>query len=605
MFKKTVSAVMSIVIIAFSTVFLTASAYGNSKIRRVENNFDFARISTNIVYSYKNITDGNSEQSVTDNLRIIGRATNGNYNFPSLGATKGVISSDGRFLLQFNDYRNFRNALKVLAADDGIVYAHPDSEVCVSSAESEASGNVSWGVSSHGLDKYAEHLADSTDSSDGTVVAIVDTGAENIGFIKDKLVKGYDFVGGDDDSFEDTSIDSHGTFLAGIVADSTKNAAVSIMPVRVIESEEGYMSVAINGIYYAVDNGADVINFSLSGSTVNCRALDDAMEYARKNNVTVVVCAGNFKQNTSGICPAHIESVITVSSVDENLNFESAYSDFGKSVDVCAAGGGIVGYGADGQLKTLYGTSMSAAFVSAGAGLFRLDNPQCNVAQVSDAIVRVCDDLGAEGFDDYYGNGFPKFDRFIDDTTVYVENISFENKEINAYVGEKLTVNPVFSPSDATDKSLIWRSLNEKVAFVDENGVINCISEGIAPIAAKTVDGGYTDSFTIKAVNPEKPEPKPVGIKIEKAPDKVKYIYKSKDSLDLSGIRVNVVYSDSSTKPVEDIRDISVSGFSADKAGNQSITVSYGGFTDEFEITVGYAWWQMIIRILLLGFLWY
>ncbi|MBR2867754.1 MAG: S8 family serine peptidase [Clostridia bacterium] len=603
MIKRTVSVLVSILIIASSTVFLTVSAYGNSKIRRVDNNFDFAKISADIVYSYKNITDRNSEQTVADTLRIIGRATGGNYDFSSLGVNSGVASSDGRFLLQFNDYNTFRKALKALRVDENIVYAHPDSEVFVSSDETGTEDNISWGTASHGLDKYAEYLADSADSDDGTVVAIVDTGAEDIGFIKNKLVKGYDFIGGDDDSFEDTSVDSHGTFLAGIVADSTKNAAVSIMPVRVIESDEGYMSVAINGIYYAVDNGADVINFSLSGSTVNCRALDDAMEYARKNNVTVVVCAGNFKQNTSGVCPAHIDSVITVSAVDENLNFESAYSNFGKSVDVCAAGGGIVGYGADGQLKTLYGTSMSAAFVSAGAGLFRLGNPRCNVVQVSDAIVRVCSDLGAEGFDDYYGNGFPEFDRFIDDKTVYVGNISFENDEINAYVGERITVNPIVSPSDATDKSLIWRSLNEKVVTVDENGVINCISEGIAPIAVKTVDGGYTASFYIRVSTPEKPYL--LGVTLKKAPDKLNYVYKSTDTPDLTGIILEAEYSDGSKVILTEKNGITADSISTKSVGKQTVTVRYEGISAEYQITVSYTWWQQIIRILLLGFLWY
>jgi hypothetical protein len=92
---------------------------------------------------------------------------------------------------------------------------------------------------------------------------------------------------------------------------------------------------------------------------------------------------------------------------------------------------------------------------------------------------------------------------------------------------------------------------------------------------------------------------------IEKTPDKVRYTYKSDESLDLSGIRLVMTYSDSSTKPVEDLQGVTVSDFSTDRAGSKKITVSYGGFTDEFEITVGYAWWQMIIRILLLGFLWY
>ncbi len=594
---------MSIVIVAFSTVSLTASAYGNSKIRRVENNFDYARISADIVYSYKAKTDKNSEQSVDGALRIIGRASDGKYDFSSLGAKNGVISSDGRFLLQFNDFRAYKNALNELNDDSDIIYAHPDSEVFVSSVESEETSDLSWGVSALSLDKYAKHLEGRTDPSDGKVVAIVDTGVQSIDYLKNRLVKGYDFVGNDDNAFEDTSVDSHGTFLAGIVADGTKNADVSIMPVRVIESKDGYMSVAINGIYYAVDNGADVINFSLSGSSKSCKALDDAMEYARKNNVTVVVCAGNFGQDTVGICPAHIESVITVSAVDKNLNFESLYSDFGAAVDVCAPGGGIVSYGADGQLKSLDGTSMSAAYISAGVALFRLDNPQCNTVQVSDALVGICDDLGDEGFDNYFGNGFPRFGRFIDDTTVYVSGILFENENITAYTGEKIAVNPTVSPADASNKSVIWKSLNESVAFVDENGVLNCVSEGKSQIAAMTVDGGYVASFTVTVTVPAAPII--VGVTLKKAPDKINYTYKSVDTPDLTGIVLEAEYSDGSRVTVTEKDGITSDGITTGKAGKQTVTVRYEGFAAEYEITVSYTWWQQIIRILLLGFLWY
>ena len=50
---------------------------------------------------------------------------------------------------------------------------------------------------------------------------------------------------------------------------------------------------------------------------------------------------------------------------------------------------------------------------------------------------------------------------------------------------------------------------------------------------------------------------------------------------------------------------MNASGFSADKEGTQTVTVEYSGFRTAFSVTVSYAWWQWIIRILLLGFLWY
>lgn len=602
--KKIISLILA-ACIAFASAFAVASsALGATKISRAKSNSDFAKISAEIVYLYEEKTSGSSEQSSGETLRILGRTTDAFYNFRRLGAEECVIGADGRFLLQFNGYSEFKYALDILHSDSKIVYAEPDAIITVGSESEGGAENLSWGVEALKLDKYSEYIAENFGDAEDFKVAIVDTGIEDIEPLKGRLTEGYDFVENDSDAFEDTSEDSHGTFLAGIVADCTKGTPVRIMPVRVIELDEGYLSVAVNGIYYAVDNGARVINISLSGINGMCSSLDEAAEYAEKNNAVIVACSGNFKKNTSGICPAHIDSVITVSAVGESLGFSYAYSDFGESVDVVAPGDNIVGYGADGNLKTLYGTSMSAAFISAGAALFMIENSACNPSQVQTAIKNVCTDLGIEGFDEYYGYGIPDFSRFIDNPSVYVTGVEFSLDNLQCLVGTSCLPGHGVYPSDATDKSVVFSSSNPAVARV-EGSEIYIVSQGVAVITVTTVDGGYTDSITIEAVNPEIPEPTPVGIEIEKAPDKIRYTYKSKESLDLSGIRVSVVYSDSSTKAVEDIRDITASGFSTDKAGSRKITVSYGGFTDEFEITVGYAWWQMIIRILLLGFLWY
>lgn len=104
--------------------------------------------------------------------------------------------------------------------------------------------------------------------------------------------------------------------------------------------------------------------------------------------------------------------------------------------------------------------------------------------------------------------------------------------------------------------------------------------------------------------NPENPAAKVTGIKIISLPNKTKYAYKV-DSLDLNGIAVKLNYSDGSSKIITDTGLLKAYGFNVGTVGTKTVTVSYGGFTDDFEITVSYTWWQMIIRILLLGFIWY
>ncbi len=104
--------------------------------------------------------------------------------------------------------------------------------------------------------------------------------------------------------------------------------------------------------------------------------------------------------------------------------------------------------------------------------------------------------------------------------------------------------------------------------------------------------------------DPDAPTAKVTGIKVINLPNKTQYSYKDK-SLDLSGIALKVMYSDGKSEIITDTDMLKAYGFNASSVGTKTITVSYGGYTDEFEITVSYTWWQMIIRILFLGFLWY
>ncbi len=603
--KKILSLILAVCISTASAFATGASALGNAKIKRADSNFEFARISADIVYLYNENTSGNSEQSVGGAMRIIGRTTDCNYNFRRLGADEGVVGNDGRFLLQFNDYSDFKYAMNTLSADDKIIYAERDALVNLCASQQAETPSLSWGVEALGLDKYSQYISEKYSDSQGVTVAIVDTGVEDVDYVKDRLVAGYDFVENDEDAFEDTSEDSHGTFLASIVKDCTEGAPVSIMPVRVMESKEAYISSVINGIYYAVDNGADVINLSIIVVSGPCVSLHDAIDYAEENDVVFVSSAGNFKRDTANVCPAHLDSVIAVSAVDSNLDIAS-YSNFGDEIDYAAPGSGIVGYGADGNLKTLNGTSMSAAFISAASALFLIDNPSCTPSQMRYSFDEICNDFGDEGFDVFYGNGIPDFSKLIGNAYVPVTGIEVMPKNISLIKGNVWILGYDVYPSDASNKSVTYSSSNPSVAYV-VNGHIYCVSEGVTVITVKTVDGGFSDSMTLTVVDLSSQKPEPVSLVVIASPDKTNYTYKSNEKLDLSGICLTVIYSDSSSKSYANPQNIVVDydSFSTAKAGKQKISFEYEGLTGEFEITVSYTWWQTLIRIILLGFLWY
>lgn len=599
--KSRIIKLIAFALAAFCLLSQFAAFAVSTDIIRVDSNTEFAVQTAKIIGEYESQTNISAE-----NCRVIGRALTSDFDFSAYGAEKVVVGKDGRFFLQFENEDSAKKCLDALNADPDIAYAEPDGVISVSSDETESSGsNLSWGVEAIGADKYSEHLSE-TEIGRSITVAVIDSGVANIDFLNGRIVDGYDFVDNDTDPSNDTSTDSHGTFIASIIADCTKDAPIYIMPVRILSSQNALISNAVNGIYYAVDNGAQVLNLSFGGtlSGTNCKSLDEALAYADSKNVSVVVSAGNEGIDTNKYCPAHNISAITVTSVYEDLGFAKGYSNYGKEVDLCAPGMNIIGYSSSGATKKMGGTSMAAGFISASAALFRLDHPECNTLQTQEALKKSCSDLGDEDFDIYYGYGIPQLDSFITDETVYAEGISISESNVSLKAGESKTLFAEVLPAEATNKAVKWTSSNPDAVTVSESGVLTAVDEGLAVITAESVDGGYTARAEITVVGHPAP-PCVVSISVISPPQKRVYIYKSGDNINLDGLELEAVYSDGSKETVTPEQGITVSGFSTSSVGEKAVTVEYGGCSASFNITVEYTWWQWIIRILLLGFLWY
>lgn len=189
------------------------------------------------------------------------------------------------------------------------------------------------------------------------VVAVIDTGVayenytdtkRNIKFqqaedLKDTcMVPGYDFV---NDSTHANDDHAHGTHVAGTIAQSTHNGVgvtgiayqSCIMPIKVLSAQGGGTVADIaDGIRFAADNGAKVINMSLGGPFPS-GVMKDACDYARSKGVVIVAAAGNDGRGRIGY-PAAYEGVIAVSSTDLS-NGLAFYSNWGKEIGIAAPGG--------------------------------------------------------------------------------------------------------------------------------------------------------------------------------------------------------------------------------------------------------------------------
>ena len=490
-FKKISSLVIALLICFSCIINEIAFATEHTELDFETSNTEFAQKTAEII---------KSDDSM---LRIIGRVSKAPSDDVFSLANESVISDYGRFVLQFSAEKDLLACLDKLNNNPDIIYAERDKPVYTEALEKSAE-YLSWGVEAIEADIYSQAITSSPDSS--VTVAIVDSGCEDIDFIKDKLVQGYDFADNDSDAMQDDSSDSHGTFLASIITDCTRNLPINIMPVRVLSSKTGSLINAVNGIIYAVDNGADVINLSLGAILNNCRSLEDAIKYAEDNNVTVIVCAGNTKSDIKNFCPAHVEDVITVSSINSEYGFSHSFSNFGDGIDLAAPGENIIGYNASGEKTVLSGTSMSTAFVSAAAAMFLLDNPACNNHQVRDALKSCAEDYGDTGLDKYYGWGVLKLSNLINSDKKYVESVRFSQNSYELFVGETLKIEPVFSPSDATDKNFILTVFGNNISI--NGNIITAVSTGISTVSVTSNDGAYSDTvqITVKEKTEAPPE---------------------------------------------------------------------------------------------------
>jgi serine protease len=199
--------------------------------------------------------------------------------------------------------------------------------------------------------------ADGAPGGQGVVVAVLDTGVAyaNRGpfrrspdFSRFEFVGGYDFIAGD---ALPNDRNGHGTFVAGTIAEATNNRygltglayGVRIMPIRVLDAAgEGEASTIAEGVRYAVNHGAQVINLSLEFSS-NVTASDipeliDALRYANRRGVFVDAAAGNEAHEAIAY-PARAPDVVAVGATTEH-GCLADYSNDGSGLTLVAPGGG-------------------------------------------------------------------------------------------------------------------------------------------------------------------------------------------------------------------------------------------------------------------------
>jgi serine protease len=272
------------------------------------------------------------------------------------------------------------------------------------------------------------------------IVAVIDTGIayELYGsfrkapdFANTTFVPGYNFVNNTTHANDDNS---HGTHVAGTIAQSTNNGLgvagvafnAALMPVKVLDKNgSGTATNVANGIYFAADHGAKVINLSL-GSSQASLTIKNALAYAYSKGVTIVCAAGNeFNSGNPPSYPAAFDEYCIAVGATRFDETRSYYSSTGSYLDIAAPGGDTSvnqsgdGY-ADGILQQTFnpntknpadfgywffqGTSMATPHV-AGVAALLISKGTMGPDNVRAALQSTAKDKGPPGWDPEYGAG--------------------------------------------------------------------------------------------------------------------------------------------------------------------------------------------------------
>ena len=215
------------------------------------------------------------------------------------------------------------------------------------------------------------------------------------GYVDD--VYGFNFADRVGDPSPGTALDDdHGTHVAGIIGAEGGNGfgiagmvwKTRLMGLRVFPSGgSASMADIYTAVFYAVDNGARVINLSLGVLTSPTQADLQTYNYAFSRGVLVVVAAGNNGSDASASSPANVPGVLTVGALDGSEQLAN-FSNRGPLVSILAPGTGIYSTLPGATYDYISGTSMAAPFVSGAAALAWSMNPKLTKDQIRDLIVK-------------------------------------------------------------------------------------------------------------------------------------------------------------------------------------------------------------------------
>jgi subtilisin family serine protease len=247
------------------------------------------------------------------------------------------------------------------------------------------------------------------------------------GYVDDLI--GWDFINDDNDPADDHNYSDcrgHGTGCAGVAAAATNNGIgvagaapnVKIMPIKVLNKYTGWggaggTNVVINGLRYAMDNGADIVSMSFGGPADWYPHVPDDILFkelcneAYNDGLLLFASAGNG--DTAVRYPANWDPVIAVGALDQTKQ-RASFSNKGSELELMAPGVDIITTiidytGENDKYGAQTGTSFACPMAAGVAALYMSRYPEFNNIQIRELLKNTAEDLGDLGWDKFYGFG--------------------------------------------------------------------------------------------------------------------------------------------------------------------------------------------------------
>lgn len=365
----------------------------------------------------------------------------------------------------------FNDSITIQDAENETISTEENSETNESSEVTYDSSNTTNNDSSS--EKHSE-LLDYLQSQDygknDVTVAVIDSGitvdSNTKNVFNDRVLSGVNYSAtksAETNGNEATDDNGHGTAISYIIAQSTSDN-VKLLPIKVIDSAgKGTLLSLYQGIKYAIEQNVDVINISLSTASTHSELIEEAIKEATDKGIIVVVAAGNYGSNVKYYTPAKLDNVITVASVNEQLQ-HSDFSNYGDAIDYATIGENVYTESYNGA-DNRNGTSYSAAKFSAIVSYFKAIDKSINTKELKNILNKYV--LPSSIDKKYIGNGILSLEPVSIDKNNHI-NIS-ENtfyKSILDYDKWKILSNDKFTDiinnSEFKNTVIWWQNLSEE-----------------------------------------------------------------------------------------------------------------------------------------------